>query len=141
MKIKRLMKRLLATAAALIVLTSAVVPDTAYAAVADFGNGIRFDPEFYSKAYPDAPAYTPGSDMTALLVHYLTVGILEGRAAYLGQDPQEIANLKAAIAAAKAGDQAPVAQSSPASATEIPAPAVEKHPHPQQKCLQLYLCP
>lgn len=127
MKIKRLMKRLLATAAALIVLTSAVVPDTAYAAVADFGNGIRFDPEFYSKAYPDAPAYTPGSDMTALLVHYMTVGILEGRAAYLGQDPQEIANLKAAMAAAKAGEKAsPAPASAPATQTApAPAPAAE----------------
>ena len=30
----------------------------------------------------------------ALLNHYLTVGILEGRTAYAGQDPQEIAGLK-----------------------------------------------
>ncbi len=130
MNLKRVLSKLSASLLAVVVLTWSVMPHAAYGAVIDIGSGLMFDPEYYSKTYADVPALC-GTDTNAMIAHYLTMGILEGRTAYEGQDPQVIANLKMAAAELKASDPAALdlnpEKSAPAPTAEasVPAPATE----------------
>lgn len=49
-----------------------------FAKTFDFGNGIVFDSNYYASTNPDVKAVY-GTDFQALLNHYLTIGIKEGR--------------------------------------------------------------
>ncbi len=93
MRLKNLVKKFITTIAVTIILQPATMQITTYAAVVDYGNGIKFDAEFYAYNYP-LVATRYGNDTTALLNHYLTEGVLEGFTAYEDQDLLEIVRLK-----------------------------------------------
>ncbi len=106
------MTKLFAVTLSVLVLTQSVMVDIAYGAVIDYGNGIRFDPEYYSQTYADVLA-AYGTDVNGMLQHYLTVGIPEGRMAYADQTPEEAAYLKSVLAPAA---EAPAVQQADAAA-------------------------
>ncbi|MBR2275258.1 MAG: hypothetical protein IJ873_04245, partial [Lachnospiraceae bacterium] len=94
MRSKKIFTKLFAALLAVMLLFEpAAFKSTVYAAVIDYGNGIRFDAEYYAETYPELKALY-GDDEAALLAHYLLAGTLEGRTAYAGQDPLEIENIK-----------------------------------------------
>ncbi len=111
------------------------------AAVKDYGNGIRFDAQYYAALYPELVAII-GNDETALLNHYLLIGIFEGRTAYEGQSAEEIANLKIVFsgqtqaqvnADPSAGADRTVDTAStpqPGTVTETPAASGQSAPQP-----------
>ncbi|MCR5595584.1 MAG: hypothetical protein K6G12_07035, partial [Lachnospiraceae bacterium] len=60
----------LAALMSIIMIVSAAFPSIdAFAAVKDYGDGIKFDAEYYTSAYSDVHA-AYGDDETALLGHY-----------------------------------------------------------------------
>ena len=90
----------------------------------------QFDPAFYGAAYPDVTAAF-GTDAQALLNHYLTWGMAEGRVPAAGAQPGEavegIAEASGSVAASPGAEQTAVAgDQAEAEAVFQPVPMKEQ---------------
>lgn len=83
-------KKFLLTAVTLLFTLSFAV--TGYARPQKMDDGTIFDPEFYSRTYPDVAA-SCGTDAAALYQHYCAYGRAEGREAYADEKQSKIINM------------------------------------------------
>ena len=120
---KRLIKLLTCVMLPVSILLAGILPPVlAKAEVRDYGNGIKFDHEYYASLYPEVTAII-GDDENLLFNHYLLIGVLEGRTAYDGQSAEEIENLRVASKAAREAEPTPEVPAETPAPSETPVPA------------------